>query len=302
MNNRFTAGADILAKGIKKNARPLALIGQIAGLIATAIASWNARPKVDAILEKTKEQRHSEDKKERLDANLQTAKEVAIAMIPTATAMATSAASGFIGYHVASVQIGEAVTMANNAMSMANLATKEKMELEEAMKKTLGEEKVEEIKEKKEELSAERQTLASNNSANYYNGVVVKPGDVLCKDFYSGQFFSGNRSKFDLVERYIYDDITEGDFGIKNSMRNGSNDDNDNGDDYDDTTVSFNDIYLHLGVELNGFGEGYGYSRNKLRKFNRGDTVRILTTGDTTAEGIPYLLVKFSPAPWKING
>lgn len=295
MNNQFIKGANVLVRGVRKNARPLALIGQLAGLAATAIASWNARPKVDAILESTREQRHSENKKERLDANLQTAKQVAIAMIPTATAMATSAASGLIGYHVATVQIGEAVTMANNAMSMANLATKEKMELEDAMRKTLGEEQLKEVEEKKEDISAKTES-GYTNLAN----VVIKPGDVLCKDYYSGRFFSGNRSKFDLVERYIYDDLTEGDFGIRNSMHEGFNSENDY-DDRDDACVLVNDIYCHMGLESNGFGEGYGFSRNKLRKFNRGDMVRIITTGDQTTDGVPYLLVQFSPAPWKVD-
>ena len=297
MNRSFINGANILVRGVKKNARPLALIGQLAGLAATAIATWNARPKVDAILESTREQRHSDDKKERLDANLQTAKQVAVAMIPTATAIATSAAGGLIGYHVASVQIGEAVTMANNAMSMANLATKEKMELEDAMRKTLGEEQVKEVEEKREEINAKTEAGYSNLA-----NVIVKPGDVLCKDYYSGQFFSGNRAKFDLVERYIYDDLTEGDFGIRNSMRDGFNSEN-NYDEYDDTSVLINDIYLRIGggLEPNGFGEGYGFSRNKLRKFNHGDTVKIITTGDQTADGVPYLLVSFSPAPWKVD-
>ena len=296
MNNRFTAGANILMKGIKKNARPLALVGQLAGLVATAIASWNARPKVDAILEKTREQRHSEDKKERTSANLQAAKEVAIAMIPTATAMATSAASGLIGYHVASVQIGEAVTMANNAMSMANLATKEKMELEEAMKQTLDGEKIDEINEKKEEIS--KASLAGGNTVP--GNVIVKPGDVLCKDYYSGRFFSGNESKLNLIERYIYDDITEGDFSIRNSLRRGSDDEN-NDEEWADTEVMFNDIYSHMGLEWNGFGEKYGYTRKYLRKFNRGDSVKFITTGEKDENGVPYLLVSAYPPPCKIN-
>lgn len=296
MNNRFTAGANVLMNGMKKNARPLALIGQLAGLVATAIASWNARPKVDAILERTREQRHSEDKKERTTANLQAAKEVALAMIPTATAMATSAASGLIGYHVASVQIGEAVTMANNAMSMANLATKEKMELEEAMRKTLGEEQVKEVEENLKENSAK-------NEAGYSNvaNVIVKPGDVLCKDYYSGRFFSCNESKLDLIERFIYDDVTEGDFSIRNSMRRNSDEDNDNDDEWADAQVLYNDIYTHMGLDWNGFGEKYGYTRKYLRKFNRGDSVKFRTTGEKDINGVPYLLVSAYPPPCKIN-
>ena len=137
--NVITVAKGLLVKGtstVIRKKRIILTITSLVGLGASIYTSIKASEEVKEILNDTKERRHSEDKKVRRDANIETIKRAIPAVAPAVMATGLTAGS-IIGEQMAGT------AEINTAMNMANMFGQQLCQNELALKKSEGDNETE---------------------------------------------------------------------------------------------------------------------------------------------------------------
>lgn len=268
-----------LKNGIKKHDRVIGTTLTFIGFGSSLYFTAKASPKVKDIWDKSYEDRHHKDKEIRKKAKIQTAKDTIKVAWPAALSVgATSVA--IVGNH--KLNSGKIAGL-TGALELATkekflLAEKNKI-LEEAAKEVIGEDRIEELKEKVEEKEIAHEAPMIG-SAGSMNGVVIKPGDVLCRDKWTGIWYSSNEQKLEFLETKIENELIKYDCVTY------------------DTILRMLDIPYDLIPEM---CEENGFTPKTIEASGGGCMVGINTTACKTGDGIPYLEVSTNVPPVTIS-
>lgn len=214
----------------KQNDRAILTALSLAGLVATAIASYKSGSKVEKAVKKAKRDMQDvapDDKEARRAVIATAAKEIAPAVAP-AVVMGGMTAACILGNHQASSRriavLSAAYTVSENAMR----------ELNGKMNEMLGENKVKQIKD-----AVVKDGLIKDGKENYPKDnqvIITKNGDVLCKDVQTGRYFKSDAEKIKQAINQLSHDILS------------------------EMWISLNDFYDLIGLPMVPLGDELGWN------------------------------------------
>lgn len=268
-----------LKHGIKKHDRLIGTTLTFIGFGSSLFFTAKASPKVKEIWEKSEDDRHHPDKEVRKKAKIKTAKEIVKVAWPAGVSVAATSVA-IVGNH--KLNTGKIAGL-TGALELATkekflLAEKNKV-LEEAAKEVIGDDRIEELKEKIEEKEKTKEAPMIGSAGNM-TGIVIKPGDVLCRDKWTGIWYSSNEQKLEMLETKIENELIK----------------------YDcityDTILRMLDIPYDLIPEM---CEDNGFTPNSIKAQGGGSMVGVNTSPCKTGDGIPYLEVSTNVTPVTIG-
>ena len=234
----------IVTKGVKwteGHQRQIALVGIIVGTGLTAVLSWKAGIKADAIIKEQKEKIEGNEKdmidsgleeddsqivEMRREVTIETIKRMAPVVIPPALAAGATIASSIWGYNVASKQI--ATISALYSICESTLTTQN-----DKIKEIVGPKKAQEIKDAVNEDKLKKAEVAPTNS----NIISTGSGyNVPCYDVHSGRYFYSSaeriRQACNTINKRLMDEMY----------------------------ISLNELYDELGLPSITLGEEIGFT------------------------------------------
>ncbi|MDE5977047.1 MAG: hypothetical protein K2G70_01075 [Turicibacter sp.] len=237
----------------KKNA-PAILAGVAAvGLVITAISAYKAGIKAsDVLLEHDVKIKKAENKEEEATIYKETAKKMAPIV---AGPILVGAAS--VGCIFGSLSVSRRrIAALSAAYSISENALKD---LDGQMKKILGDKKAREVKD-----AATKEKLRKDEPIKDSTVIITGNGDVLCKDMYSGRYFTSNGEKIGRAINWASNEVRVGMY------------------------VSLNEFYDQLDLPRIPLGDDLGWNADDLN----GGSLPITYTAILTEDDRPCLCVE----------
>lgn len=236
----------------KKNA-PAILTGMaVVGLVSTVVAAYKAAPRAKEILDKAKEDLNKiepEKKEEKRKVVGEAVKEIVPVVAPTVISGVTTAACIVGSNNVSSKRI----KLLSAGYSLAQSSLKD---LNEKMRETLGDKKVQQVKE-----AVAKDKIKGEKTPDEKTVLVTGDGDVLCKDLQSGRYFRSNADKVRQAILELSSDCQQ------------------------DMYVSLNDFYALLHIPAIPLGNDLGWNVDDLIK----GQLPITLTAVLNDENVPCL-------------
>lgn len=229
----------------------------MAGVVLTAYQAYKAGPVIDKIMKEQKTEMalvKDTDTKVKREVTLETSKRVAIAIAPTILSGGVTMGC-ILGANRAS---SRRIAALSAAYSISETALKD---LNEKLEASLGEKKVQKIK---EEMSGEK--LKKREPIDSNQVIVTGNGDVLCMDLYTGTPFYSNAEK-------IKQAINELSYRVISDMY-----------------VSLNELYELLGIPQKPCGEDFGWNIDDTIK----GTLPITLCAQLTEDNKPCLCMDYN--------
>lgn len=244
---------NVVSTFTKKNA-PAILAGVAAvGLVVTAVSAYKAGIKASNILKDHKlKMKETSNKEEEKILYKETAKKMAPVVVAPIILGVTSIGCIFGSLSVSSRRIAAL----SAAYSISETALKD---LDGQMKKILGEKKTREVKD-----AITKEKMNNGESTKDSTVIITGNGDVLCKDMYSGRYFTSNGEKIGRAINWASNEV-------RISMY-----------------VSLNEFYDQLGLPRIPLGDDLGWNADDLN----GGSLPITYTAILTEDDRPCLCVE----------
>lgn len=205
----------------------------VAGIFATAYMAYKASPKAHDILQRYHEDKQlvdPDDKEAKRAILAETAKDIVPVMLPPVLMGVASAACVIGGNRISSKRIA----VLSAAYSLADSKLKD---YQDKMLETLGEQKVQKVKEAIAKDHLENAPAPPSDSQ-----LIVSDGNVMCMDSFSGRYFSGNAEKLgQIINELSYDIVS-------------------------DMYISLNDLYEKIGLAPIPMGDEFGWNIDDTNK------------------------------------